>query len=166
MNIVGVDFSTRYVDLVKLPLEGEGAPKWTRVELQWGTRKQPDAFRAVRTLRHQLGQAALLGGYWNDVAVCFIEDPMSNNMGNAKKLGRVAGAILACIPDRVVVDRIDPAEWRKLVGLPGNATKLEVFRVCSERLPIGAITLWPQDAFDAYCIAIAGRHLCEKGAAA
>lgn len=170
MNVIGADFSTRFVDFVKLPLEGHATPEWTRVELQPG-----GAFHATRTLRHALGQQALLGGWWDDVAVCYLERPYGRGE-SIHKLMRIQGALLACIPDRVVVDELAPGEWRKAVGLPGNATKEQVAKFAYDTLAVTVGHLnhagaecwccWPQDGFDAYSIALAGRAMCEKGVAA
>lgn len=158
MKVLGCDFSTRYIDLVTLPLEGTGEPQWTRVELERG-----GAFKATRSLRKSLGQRALLGGYFDDIAVAYLERPYGRGQA-IHALMRVQGALLACIPTRVVVDEFAPAEWRQLVGLPGNAKKDHVRAFVWAREP--EQELWPQDACDAYCIAVAGRTICEKGVAA
>jgi Holliday junction resolvasome RuvABC endonuclease subunit len=51
-----------------------------------------------------------------------------------------------------------PSAWRKTVGLPGNAPKDEI-HMWVTALWDNALDRynWPQDACDAYCIALATR---------
>jgi Holliday junction resolvasome RuvABC endonuclease subunit len=52
-----------------------------------------------------------------------------------------------------VLDEMQPAEWRRLAGLKGNASKIEVQELVNALLGWGAKS---QDAADAACIALAG----------
>jgi len=63
----------------------------------------------------------------------------------------------------VLVQPWIPSAWRKAVGIAGNASKEDVQRhVLARRdYPLHAedpsLPTWPQDACDAYCIALATR---------
>lgn len=172
MTVVGCDFSTKHIDLVKVPFDTGPRPEWTRVTLARG-----GAFTAACSVRAALGQRALLGGYFDDVAAFYLEDPMSRGLRVAKALGLIAGALIACVPARVtVIEQLQPGEWRNLVGLPGNATKDQVAEHAYKALAAAyghwnqpgdeCWCCWPQDGLDAFCLARAGLNLCEKGAAA
>jgi hypothetical protein len=66
---------------------------------------------------------------------------------------------LSCVPARLLVHPLVPSHWRKTVGLPGNASKSAV----KAFIPTRSWNVdWPQDACDAYCIALATRTLLER----
>lgn len=154
--IAGIDYSTRAVDIVLLD-EDTDAATWHRFEL-----KGADAFDRSRKVREALHGSF---GLWDDVLACGIEDPRGFNAGS---LYRVQGAILSCLPHGLLVHPLIPSEWRKTVGLSGNASKADVARFAGARL-VGTTwagsLIWPQDACDAYCIALATRTLIQKVAA-
>jgi Holliday junction resolvasome RuvABC endonuclease subunit len=79
---------------------------------------------------------------------------------NSGALYRIQGAILTRLPRTTLVHPLVPSSWRKTVGLPGNASKQDVARYVGNRR-IWHET-WPQDACDAYCIALATRTLLER----
>lgn len=151
MNVCGIDFSSHAVDLVLLDETTEAAT-WHRFELRGA-----DAFDRARDVR----PAVPGGAFWDDVIAVGIEDPRGYNAG---ALYRVQGAILAQIPVDKLVQPWIPSAWRKTVGLPGNASKDAIGLYVWER--VTAAEVWPQDACDAYCIALATRTLLQVGAAA
>jgi hypothetical protein len=68
-----------------------------------------------------------------------------------------------------------PSEWRKAVGLPGNAPKMDVAHISEWNLlnsPLteaefqAEIARWPQDAHDAHLIALATASLIDQREAA
>jgi hypothetical protein len=165
--IAGIDYSTRAVDVVLLD-EDSDAATWHRFPLEGA-----DAFDRVRSVRESMRVPYPgLTDKWDSVIAFGIEEPRGYNAG---ALYRIQGAILSCLPTRTLVHPIGPSEWRKTVGLPGNASKGHV------KLQVDAIRLrdaayidhrgvqmvpeldnWPQDACDAYCIALATRILLER----
>jgi len=163
VNIVGIDYSSHAVDVVWVHLDDAHSPQWFRYPLH-GT----DAFERTRTVAQALPGAH--SDYWDDVLAVGIEHP-AGKFGTGP-LMRIQGAILACIPARMLVEPLPPAKWRKLVGLPGNASKTdnELFSL------LGLIDLpeavaremcsWPQDAHDAHLIALATRTLIHQEQAA
>jgi len=163
--IAGIDFSTKAVDVVLLD-EDTDAAEWRRFELTGH-----DAFQRTRSIRtHFVGFAHSM---WDDVLAVGIEDPRGYNAG---ALYRVQGGILTCIPAATLVYPWIPSEWRKQVGLPGNASKQTVAMFARERRVAQALwdsadgyrspPMWPQDACDAYCIALATRQRLQYGVAA
>jgi hypothetical protein len=151
--IAGIDYSTRFVDVVLLD-ENTDAAEWRRFPLEGA-----DAFDRARRVRTRFPGPA--HSMWDDVLAIGIEEPRGYNSG---ALYRVQGAILACVAAHKLVQPWIPSAWRKTVGLPGNASKLNVAEYVSvarwgQATAWGADSdiVWPQDACDAYCIALATR---------
>ena len=161
MNVIGIDYSSRFVDCVKVPYEGTGAPQWHRFPLTGN-----DAFDRARSVADAMpGRAST---FYEDTICVGIEHPAGHH--GTGPLLRVQGAILARIPARMLVHPLPPGKWRALVGLPGNASKTEVQVAGREMLyDLGwtefRMPLVP-DFYDAYCIALATRSLIEQQAAA
>jgi hypothetical protein len=162
MSIAGIDLSTHAIDVVVLD-EDTDAATWHRYQLVGD-----NAFDRARAVRAAMPGAS----FWDDVLAIGIEQPRGHH--GTVHIARVQGAILACIPTSKLVHPMNPASWRKTVGLPGNASKDAVAAWVRERrqaaydhLPVGIIAPpWPQDACDAYCIALATRTLLEHKDAA
>jgi hypothetical protein len=155
--IAGIDYSTHAIDVVLLD-EDTDAATWHRFPL-----KGQDAFERTRGVRDLFAGASLTFREAWDAALAFgIEDPRGYNAG---VLYRVQGAILTKIPRGSLVQPFPPSVWRKTVGLPGNASKEDVWRFVHPRL-IAASSwydhdAWTQDGMDAYCIALATRTLLQ-----
>lgn len=160
MNVCGIDYSTRAVDLVTIPYDHDGPPKWRR----WELGKYAKAFDRTRSVGEWVpGRGA---SFWDDIVAVGIEHP-GGKFGTGDML-RVQGAILSCIPARMLVEPWPPAKWRKAVGLPGNAAKETV--AWESALQLGWIDPrllgWTQDAHDAHLIALATRQAIQTQAAA
>lgn len=155
MSVAGIDFSSRAVDVVLLD-EDTDAAEWFRFPLEGA-----GAFDRARDVHRAMYGTSVL---WDEVLACGIEDPRGYGAGS---LYRVQGAILACLPAYLLVHPLIPSQWRKACGLPGNAPKGVVAAFVDER-DTGNMTpdiYWPQDACDAYCIALATRSLIQVKAA-
>jgi hypothetical protein len=149
--IAGIDYSTRAVDVVLLD-EDTDATTWHRFELEGA-----DAFDRARNAGKAFHISSML---WDEIVAVGIEDPRGYGAG---ALYRVQGAILGRIPAGVLVHPLIPSHWRKTVGLPGNASKDAVAEWATWKGGLGAkAVFWPQDACDAYCIALATRILLER----
>lgn len=167
--IAGIDFSTKAIDIVLLDDDTDAAT-WHRFELTG-----QDAFERARDVARAMPGPT--NAFWDSVVAIGIEDPRGYGAGS---LYRVQGAILAKLPGRTLVHPLIPSSWRKTVGLPGNASKGHVAqfangkRLIEASYPVttgrllypGKFRDWPQDACDAYCIALATRSLIELGEAA
>jgi hypothetical protein len=150
--IAGIDYSTRAVDVVLLD-EDSDAATWHRFELDGA-----DAFDRARDV--YAAMPAWTGELWDSVLAAGIEEPRGFNAG---ALYRIQGAILQCLPSTLLVHPLIPSQWRKTVGLPGNASKDDVAEWATWKGGLGAkAVFWPQDACDAYCIALATRTLLER----
>jgi hypothetical protein len=156
--VAGIDYSTHAIDVVLID-EDTLKPEWSRYDLSFGT----DAFDRARHVRPQMGAQR----WWDDVLAIGIEEPRGYNAG---ALYRIQGAVLSAIPLHKLVQPWVPSEWRKAVGLKGNASKLEIMNhVIQERLSQctdAVLSDWPQDACDAWCIARATLQALERTTAA
>lgn len=156
--IAGIDLSTFAVDVVLLD-EDSDAATWHRFELEGA-----DAFDRARDVRRSFKPSS--GVLFEDCLAIGIEDPRGYGAGS---LYRVQGAILTCLPPRTLVHPLIPSSWRKTVGLPGNCPKshVEAFTTIRRGVePFSDHEFWPQDACDAYCIALATRTLLQRDEAA
>jgi hypothetical protein len=150
MTIAGIDLSTKAVDVVLLD-EDTDAATWHRFPLEG-----QDAFARARAVKYAMPN----GSFWDEVVAIGIEDPRGYGAGS---IYRVQGAILGELPGRTLVHPMVPSSWRKTVGLAGNASKAAV----KEFVPTRAWNVdWPQDACDAYLIALATRMMIERTEAA
>lgn len=149
MSVAGIDYSTRFVDVVLLD-EDTDAATWHRFPLDGH-----DAFQRARSAHALLPMAS----FWDDVLACGIEDPRGYGAGS---LYRVQGAILSTLPHWLLVQPWIPGQWRKACGLAGNAPKASVFDWVGNHGPLSGNSDWPQDACDAYAIAYATRSLIHK----
>lgn len=163
MNIAGIDFSTHFIDVVLVPLD-EGPPVWHRYQLEG-----QDAFERTRSVPNVVPWRA--ASFWDDVLAVGIEHPAGRH--GVGPLLRIQGAVLACLPSRMLVEPWPPAKWRKECGLKGNASKEQVSVVSQMRLldtPPSTYTSeyrrsifgWPQDAHDAHLIALATRQALHR----
>jgi hypothetical protein len=155
--IAGIDYSTRAIDIVLLD-EDSDAATWHRFELAWPDFS--DAFARARSV--PVNVPGPRAEFWDDVLAVGIEDPRGYNAG---ALFRIQGALLTRIPRDKLVHPLIPSQWRKTVGLPGNASKDDVARWANAHWlqPLDAPRILPQqDAYDAFCIALATRTLLER----
>ena len=159
MNVCGIDVSTHAVDIVKVPLD-DGPPHWDRFPLV----HPGDAFD--RTRQVPLVVPGPAHSYWDDVIAVGMEEPAGRNPGYAF---RVQGAVLSCVPRDKLVEKLMPSEWRKAVGLKGNASKEDVRMFALAAVRDFAGVDWraaSHDCTDAYCIALATRSRLVIGDAA
>lgn len=152
MVVVGIDYSTQAIDLVTVDVD-DGAARLFHWDLCAG-----DAFARTRAV--PLVVPGRRAAFWDQVRAVGIEEPMGRGPSSwaiVPKLKAIQGAILACIPADMEVTPMNPAWWRSRIGLPGNATKDMVAAWAIGTIPATPATQpigdWPQDAYDAYCIA-------------
>lgn len=155
-TIAGIDASTLAVDIVLLD-EDTRVPTWThcplRPALEDGAR---DDLRPARSVRDALPGAS----WWEDQGVVqvAIEDPYSQGMDQAKKLGRIIGAVATRLPADLPVLLVTPAEMRQWLGIVGRMNKEQLREYAVEH---GAAADWAQDAHDAYVVALAALERIE-----
>lgn len=154
MTFVGIDYDTRYIHLCKIAEEEPAdQPRYMKVALEGN-----DAFDRTRSIRNVMLRRTNV--YWDDVQAIGIEEPMGPGHITAK-LKAVQGGVLQCLPTGLLVHPLSPSEWRKAAGISGRASKEEVQD--HVRGLLGENPHWPQDAFDAWCIAVAVRALVVVG---
>lgn len=160
--VLGIDVSSHAIDLIRLD-ESTGAADWTRLELHGKT-----AFDRLR----QVPAVMPHGSFYDGVYLAGIETPKTRFMPSAAALFPVYGAVVACLPARLEVWGVHPKSWRHALGLPGNATKEQVAQAVNELLFVTAgmggfgYVGWPQDAKDAYAVALYARDTNAAGIAA
>jgi len=167
-GVLGIDLSTNAVDLVRLDGETDNA-RWMRLDLKGG-----EKLTALERLRRVAGLMPS-ASFYDDVYLVAVEAPYGTGQaGTLAKLSRVFGAVVACIPQRLEVWEVMPGDWRKELGLGGNASKEEcALRVCSlrhqalvrwnvEHWPHAMWEVWPQDALDAWAVAYYARQVNQR----
>lgn len=161
MFVCGIDVSSFAVDCVLLDVDDVLPPEWKRYELHGA-----DAWERTRDVPKF--------GSWTDDVIAFgIEQPQARGtkfVGSLMVTNRVVGAVLVQLPRNAMIEKWQPAAWRKACKIPGNASKGLVkvqamehalnrwARVVDVGPPIRRmypswIDSWPQDAWDAYCLA-------------
>lgn len=148
--VVGIDFSGRALDIVKLD-ENVDEATWMSVPLVGAA-----AWERARSVCTSMPPS----GYWDDVYICAIEKPFGPSRLAQSVLMRVQGAILAAVPRGVHVWEVTPDEWKRHLGIPRTA------KPSWGDLPGSFFDdHWPQDARDALGIALYARDTNAQGIA-
>jgi Holliday junction resolvasome RuvABC endonuclease subunit len=161
--VLGIDLSSHAIDLVLLD-ETTNHATWHFVDLGAGT-----ALDRLRRIPAVMPKQS----WYDDIYLAAIEAPYGRgHTGTLAKLSRVFGAIAATLPQALEVWEVTPGQWRKTLGLPGNAPKSEI-REAIWKLPDGPSFTGlhendgpTQDALDAYAIAYYARNTNQRGIAA
>jgi hypothetical protein len=146
--VAGIDYSTHAIDVVLID-EDTLKPEWYRYEL-----RGQDSFDRARDV-HRALRSSVLGDEL--VLAAGIEQPRGYGAGH---LYRIQGATLQRLPSRTLVQPWVPSEWRKAVGLQGNAGKYAIRWFVHDVADVP--DNWPQDACDAFCIARATLQALER----
>lgn len=146
-SVVGIDFSSFAIDLVKLD-ETEDAASWTHVKLDGG-----GAWDRTRHLPLFMPKAS----WWDDVYLCAIEAPMGFK---SQVLYRVQGALLSTIPQAVWTWEVRLHEWKGALGLK-PAAKPAWSHFPGMQLDANG-NEWAQDVLDALGVAKYARDTNQK----
>jgi hypothetical protein len=160
-SVVGIDLSTRAIDLVRLE-EDTNRADWTRC--------QPTGDNAwARTLQIPTVFADGLNsvGYWDDVYLVAIEAPYGRGQaGTNALLNRVVGAIVACLPSELRAPErcwiVRPDEWKNGLGLKGKPSFFDIEQLSHGTAPVFAHDD-DQNARDAYALAFWARTENARG---
>lgn len=148
MAIGGIDFSSFQADIVILSEDDDTA---THHVFRFG---KGDAFDRARTIRAVMPSR----DWWTDQGVIAIglEDPRGVARSADAPLYRAQGAILSCLPPRLLVQPWKPGEWRKQLGISNIGKEAPYWYAMGgwADMPGDA----SQDARDAFCIAVATRQ--------
>jgi len=158
----GIDYDTNAVHVVVIQEDGD--LRYSHYELVGH-----DPFERAREVRDAMPSR----GWWRDSGIigCAIEEQASGNprmRASVQKLKMIQGAILSCLPRDLLVQPLEATRWRKELKIPGNASKEDVEFWCRFSSPHGGRFTgqsYPQDFFDAYCMALAAEKLTEPMAA-
>ena len=149
--VVGIDLSSRAVDLVRLD-ENNDEAEWVSVPLVG-----QNAWDRTRTIPSAMPAAS----WWSETYLVAIEQPFGPSRLAQSVLMRAQGAILASIPDRITVWEVRPEVWKKHVGVaPRDKPSWSAFP------PSFFDDYWPQDARDALGVALYARGTNAAGIAA
>ena len=132
MFFTGLDVAATHLDIVSVDLD-TGAVKSHRFP---GGKK---GWETARSMREVLPHAS----YWDDVALLAIERPVGARTSTIWAQGLVIGAVLALVPQSVLIQDFQANEWKTLVGLRGGASKEEVMAWATE---FGATSEWDEHA--------------------
>jgi hypothetical protein len=158
VKVCGIDYSVHAVDLVLLDETTDEATH-TRISLAGA------GFHSARSLRRVFPGRS----WWEERGVYLVgmEDPFSNRAHTTKVQGYIAGAIGALLPPELDIVLVPPQEWCRILTGSARAEKELIRGAAANRLAQTLHTSfqsrpwseWPQDAFDAYGVAYATRHL-------
>lgn len=156
-SVVGIDFSSFAVDLVKLD-ETANEASWLRVKLDGGS-----AWDRTRKLPLFMPRAS----YWDDVYLCAIESPKSAGFKVATVMHRVQGSVIACVPSAVWMWEVTPSEWKKPLGVKlKDKPTFSDFPPTMKHDGTQPWATWEQDALDALGVAMYARDANAAGIAA
>ena len=155
MRVAGIDVSSRAIDIVTVPLDGDyngREVEWTRISLEeLGT----DAITRASNAAGEIPR----GTFWDTICHVAIERPYGRGIHSVMTQHLVIGAIIGALPERLRPPRlIAPQSWRKQAGMKHDASKDDVRRSVIA-LVQGMRRDLPQDVYDALSIARAGRAL-------
>lgn len=146
MNVCGIDVSTYHLDFVFL--HDTGQTEWQRITLVGN-----DAWDRCRSVR-------VPSDWFEDTEAAGMEVAFGPSSG---QINRVVGAVLSRLPTGLLVEQWPVNVWKKAVGMSGSASKERVRLFVHDS--IRSDPYWPQDACDAYCIALATKQALERQAA-
>lgn len=156
MAILGVDLSTKAIDLVLLDEDDPAQATHHRIALAtpwWNA--ATDMRNTLRGIDHS-----------ENVHLAGIERPYGPSRQVIASLHTILGAVLASMPAHITCLEIRPADMRHELGLPGNCPKETMhFAVNRHFEEHGTCyTLWPPDAYDAWAAGHAALRMCERAA--
>jgi hypothetical protein len=115
VNVVGIDLSSRAIDLVRLP-ESSGLASHERISLE-AAGKRATAWERTLNLPGLMPSAS----WWDDVYLVAIEAPYGAGTGTVAVLNRVLGAVAASLPTRLQRPErawiVRPDEWKGRLSL-------------------------------------------------
>jgi hypothetical protein len=163
--VVGIDLSTRALDLVKLD-ESSNRAEWVRCELEGKTAWE----RTLQVRDSVIGGSVLRWcQWWDDVYLVAVEAPYGHG---SDLLNRVVGAIAASLPARLRAPErcwiVRPDEWKRGLGLKAKPSFTDLVVMTAPDVPdfFDAHTFqnYDQNARDAYCLAMFARDQVQAAA--
>lgn len=144
--IVGLDISTRLIAMVTISSKDGSIVRFDEYQI-------PD-LRRLDNNKAERCRAVADTGFQKDmrgVVAAYIEQPMGRQVKGVAEVERVVGAVIAAIPRKTSISLIAPSEWKKIVGLKGNAQKDAIREFADDIYPV--LQDSSQDLHDASLIA-------------
>jgi hypothetical protein len=156
VSVAGIDFSSKWVDVVLLADEGFQAEHH-----RFKVASRVDSFQAARNLRGVFPGRS----WWEDRGVWLVgvEEPYSHQPPAMVALGRIQGAIAALLPPNLRVTCTPQTQWLKVftgrAKLPRDSSgRKELARETAQLFGFEASA---PDGYDAFGIACSTRALHE-----
>jgi hypothetical protein len=147
--VVGIDISTRAIDLVRLA-ENDDVADWLSIPLVGD-----NAWDRIRSIPQRMPH----GSWWDNIYLAAIEKPFGHGRDGTIRLAQ--GAVIACIPSQLELWEVAPATWKSALGVPiRDKPGWDRFAPSLRDLT------WPQDARDALAVALYARDINAAGIAA
>jgi hypothetical protein len=153
--VLGVDLSTKAIDLVALDEDNPAMCEHRRVELPdpwWNTARWMRSLLRVASIPTWLEE--------RNVYLVGVERPYGPSRQAIASLHTVMGALIASLPPQVTAFEVSPADMRRELGLPGNCPKEQMRREVTRRMPH---LTWTDDAYDAWAAGYAALWINERG---
>jgi hypothetical protein len=153
--VLGVDLSTKAIDLVALDEDNPAMCDHRRVELPdpwWNTARWMRSLLRVASIPTWLEE--------RNVYLVGVERPYGPSRQAIASLHTVMGALIASLPPQVTAFEVSPADMRRELGLPGNCPKEQMRREVTRRMPH---LTWTDDAYDAWAAGYAALWINERG---
>jgi hypothetical protein len=158
--VLGVDLSTKAIDLVALDEDNPTRCEHRRVELSQGW------WHSAGLMRHILRDGKTASWIWErNVFLAGVERPYGPSRQAIASLHTILGAFLASVPPGITAFEVSPADMRRELGLPGNCAKHKMhdrimfyFSSHGGKLPYSE-----PDAFDAWAAGFAALRINERG---
>lgn len=147
MNTLGIDLSSRAIDLVLLDENADRA-EWHRITLDGET-----AFERARDVAEKMPQPGWYEAH--GVYLCAVERPFSRSRNDVVRL--VQGCVLASIPPGLDVWEVAPQTWKAHIGFKGRGKPAWGDFPAALQLSCSWHADWPQDALDALGAALWAR---------
>lgn len=152
---VGVDVGWRYAQLVAV---GPDRQVLGKCRVYGNGPAGPECSRSL-----SLTLSILFATYpWRTATVAWVERSMGQHANSIAQLAQTAGAVFAAVPENIGLDEIRPGEWKKMLGMNGRATKLDVLEWCRRE----GFEAGDEHEADAYALARAVWTLSEQGVTA
>ncbi len=148
MKVAGFDSSSYAIDCVTIE-EDDGVVEWSRWDLRGS-----DAWERTRSIGSVM--PGRTSERWDDVYAIGVEVAHGPSSG---VINRCVGAVLSMLPPNVLICPWTASQWKKAVGLPGNATKAQIASHAAAQL---GFEFDQQDAYDAWGLARATQLALES----
>jgi hypothetical protein len=163
--VLGVDLSTKAIDLVALDEDNPSVCEHRRVELSDEDKQWWDSSRYMLGFLDNSGARRWMHDH--RIFLVGVERPYGPSRLSIASLHTILGAFIASLPRGIKAFEVSPADMRRELGLPGNCAKQYVYNQVVDRLLAAGqeetLRDWPLDAYDAWAAGHAALRINERG---